>query len=29
VTGEVERIAGVPATPYDDALAWVLRSREA
>jgi uncharacterized protein YbjT (DUF2867 family) len=29
VTGEVERITGAPAAPYDDALAWVLRSREA
>lgn len=28
VTGEVERITGVPATPYDDALAWVLGRRE-
>ena len=28
VTGEVERITGVPAAPYDEALAWVLRSRE-
>jgi uncharacterized protein YbjT (DUF2867 family) len=29
VTGEVERTTGLPATPYEDALAWVLRSRGA
>jgi uncharacterized protein YbjT (DUF2867 family) len=29
VTDEVERITGVPATRYDDALAWVLKTRDA
>jgi hypothetical protein len=29
VTGEVERLTGAPATPFDDALAWVLKRREA